>query len=303
MLGVGIAIGFLSGLLAADEPTGAAVIRAPYAGSEIVITTTPRLAGAIHSLTWNGREFIDSADHGRQLQSASNFDCGEQFIPEVFNPTEAGSVHDGAGPTSTSRLWSLRAQGSRLETLTQMAFWLRPDGKSMGHPARNTTALSNHWLKKTVTIGIEGHPNVIDYDVTFIVPEGERHTYGQFEAVTGYMPVEFSTFLRFDRLMRTLHPLSFGPGEQADPVVLATEDGQHAMGIWSPDQPTPGFQQVGYGRFAFPAQKVMKWNCVFRVRNPTGIAAGPYRFRNRVIVGTRESVEQTLRAFITKPKN
>lgn len=27
-------------------------------GSEIVITTTSRLAGAIHSLTWNGKEFI-----------------------------------------------------------------------------------------------------------------------------------------------------------------------------------------------------------------------------------------------------
>ncbi len=302
MLRACLAIGLLSGSSTAAEPTGAAVIRAPYAGSEIVITTTPRLAGAVHSLTWAGREFINSADHGRQLQSASNFDCGEQFIPEVFNPTEAGSVHDGVGPTSTSRLWSLRADGNRLETLTQMAFWLRPDGRSQGHPARNTTAVSNHWLKKTVTIGVDGRPNVIAYDVTFIVPEGERHHYGQFEAVTGYMPPEFSVFLRFDRQQRRLQSLSIGPGEQADPVVLATEDGQHAMGIWSPDQPSPGFQQAGYGRFAFPAQKVMKWNCVFRIRNPDGITAGPYRFRNRVIVGTRATVERTLDELVPVPR-
>ena len=55
----------------AKDEFGHAVIRAPAHGSEIVITTTPRLAGAIHSLTWNGKEFIDSFDHGRQMQSAA----------------------------------------------------------------------------------------------------------------------------------------------------------------------------------------------------------------------------------------
>src|SRR5437879_419530 len=77
---------------AADKElaSGEAVIRGKAGASEIVITTTARLAGAIHSLTWNGREFIDSTDHGRQLQSAASFDCAGDFIPETFNPTEAG---------------------------------------------------------------------------------------------------------------------------------------------------------------------------------------------------------------------
>ena len=77
--------------------SGDAQIRAKAGPSEIVITTTSRLAGAIHSLTWNGREFIDSADHGRQLQSASNFDAGSRITGETYNPTEAGSRFDGAG--------------------------------------------------------------------------------------------------------------------------------------------------------------------------------------------------------------
>jgi hypothetical protein len=54
-----------------------------------VITTTSRLAGAIHSLQWNGKEFIDSADHGRQLQSACSFDNARHANAETFNPTEA----------------------------------------------------------------------------------------------------------------------------------------------------------------------------------------------------------------------
>ena len=39
--------------------------------SKIVITTTSRLAGAIHSLTWSGHEFINTTNHGR------NYNCLE----------------------------------------------------------------------------------------------------------------------------------------------------------------------------------------------------------------------------------
>ena len=56
----------------AELPDGNATIRAQAGASEIVITTSARLAGTIDSLTWKGREFINSADHGRQLQWASN---------------------------------------------------------------------------------------------------------------------------------------------------------------------------------------------------------------------------------------
>lgn len=38
------------------------VIRAPAVESEIVITTTDRLAGAINSLTRDGHKFIDNHD-------------------------------------------------------------------------------------------------------------------------------------------------------------------------------------------------------------------------------------------------
>src|SRR5689334_20638859 len=102
----------------ADEPrkapSGEAVIRGKFGSSEIVITTTDRLAGAIHSLTWNGKEFIDSHDHGRQLQSACSFDCasGKDFWAECFNPTEAGARADGTGTKSSSKLLRLTSVGA-----------------------------------------------------------------------------------------------------------------------------------------------------------------------------------------------
>jgi hypothetical protein len=272
------------------HPTGDAVIRASYAGSEIVITTTSRLAGAIDSLTWAGQEFIDSHDHGRQLQSASNFDAGSQMIGETFNPTEAGSRFDGAGPASTSRLLHLIAEGNMLQTTSQMAFWLRPGEKSAGNPAKNTSELSNHLLTKRVTIGYRDMPNVLQYDVTFGLPVDESHRYAQFEAVTGYMPQEFSRFYTFNPEQGKAEPLSDGPGEQSRPVILSTQSGLHAMGIYSPQQPSPGFPQAGYGRWRFVHRKVVKWNCVFRVRNSDGVEPGNYSFRCLVIVGRLDAV-------------
>jgi hypothetical protein len=280
----------------ADRPivSGEATIRRPAGASEIVIRTTDRLAGAIHSLTWNDREFIDSFDHGRQLQSASNFDAGTPITAETFNPTEAGSRNDGAGPSSTSRLLHLVAKTNELLTTNQMAFWLSPGEESSGNPAKNTVMLSNHLVTKRVRIGCDDLPHVIQYDVTFSVPIGEHHTHGVFEAVTGYLPAGFSRFLKLNTATGELEPLDDGPGEQSMPVVLSTPEGTHAMGVYSPDQPSKGFEAVGYGRFRFAHEKVVKWNCVFRQSNPDGLAAGEYEFRNFVIVGDLPTVKQSM---------
>jgi hypothetical protein len=78
----------LTTLLAAGTDANA-TIRAAAGQSEIVIKTTARTAGAIDSFTWNEREFIKTFDHGRQLQSASNLDCG--------TPITAETLSDGPG--------------------------------------------------------------------------------------------------------------------------------------------------------------------------------------------------------------
>jgi len=285
-----------------QQPNGNAVVRRQAGPSDIVITTTDRLAGAIHSLTWNGKEFIDSFDHGRQLQSAASFDCAKpgEFWAECYNPTEAGSQADGAGEKSSSKLLRLRAEGAELETTTQMAFWLAPGEDSSGRPALNDEVLSRHLAKKRVRIGYKDLPHVIDYQVIFIVPPGERHTCAQFEALTGYMPPEFNHFWKYDVHGGKLHELDDGPGEQSWPVVFSTPSGSHAMGVFSPDQPSTGYEEAGYGRFRFASEQVVKWNCVFRVRDAKGIAAREYRFRVFVAVGTLDDVRQSLDALAKK---
>ncbi|HEX4130502.1 MAG TPA: hypothetical protein VHZ24_10685 [Pirellulales bacterium] len=269
---------------------GNTVIRAPAGKSEIVMTTTERLAGAIHSLTWNGKEFIDSADHGRQLQSAVNANWGRELRNETYNPTEAGSRLDGAGPRSSSRLRAISAHGGELRSTIQMAFWLAPGEKSGDFAAYNDRVLSEHFVTKRVHLGHNELSQAIEYDVTFTLPAGEHHTHVVFESLTGYMPYEFSKFWKYDAASQQLLPLDDGPGEQPAPVVLSTDDGSYAMGIYSPDQPAPGFALVGYGRFRFTSDRVTKWNCVFRVTNPQGVPPDYYSFRHIVKVGTLDDV-------------
>jgi len=290
----------------ANEPptavNGNSSIQGLAGSSEIVITTTDRLAGAIHSLTWGGKEFIDSHDHGRQLQSASSFDQAVpgEFWAECYNPTEAGSRLDGAGDRSTSRLLSLHAADSELRTTSQMAFWLAPGEQSSGRPALNDKVLSDHLVSKRVRIGYKKLDQVIEYEVTFQIPKGERHTLAQFEAVTGYMPIEFGTFWKFVPSSGELEELDDGPGEQGFPVLLANKAGTHAMGVFSPDQPSLGYESAGYGRFRFHEERVVKWNCVFRSRNPLGVTTGEHRFRTFVAVGSLEQVRQSLSALVAE---
>jgi hypothetical protein len=271
------------------QVSGDAVIRAQAGKSELVIKTTKRLAGAIDSLTWDGKEFINSVDHGRQLQSASNLDAGSPISDETYNPTEAGSRADHVGPASSSVLLSLKADGNVLETRSRMAFWLKPGEKSGPNLAKNTTIVSDHILAKRVAIGFRDLPQVLDYTVTFTLPAGEKHTQATFEALTGYMPIEFSRFMVYDPAAKTAKPIDPVAGEQPLPLIFATESGSYAMGIYSPEP------KASYGRFRFAGHRVVKWNCVFRVKNADGIPPGDFPYRNYVAVGTLDDVVTSLK--------
>lgn len=286
-------------LAGAPVVSGDAVIRAPAGSSEIVIKTTSRMAGAIESLQWGGKEFLDNADHGRELQTAWNGNAGvEPIADETFNPTEAGSLDDGGGATSSSRLLAIQARGNQLETFSQPAFWLNPSETSGGKPARNKTILSDDRLRKRVVIGCTNLPHAIDCQLTVSLAPGDRNTRCVIEALTGYMPPEFDQFQVFDPKTGKLAPIDDGPGEQALPLVFSTADGTHAMGVFSRglEAPRAGSGPT-YGRWNLKKDfRVVKWNCVFRLQNPDALS-GDFRCHVFVAVGSLENVRTTLAAL------
>ena len=280
-------------LFAATEYT----VRQTVFNSPLVLHASPRTAGAIDSLKFRGKEFVNAFDHGREWQSAVSYDG----FGECLNPTEAGSLKDGAWPDSSSQLLDARVQDASLSTTVRMAYWLAPEEpykancgeKKDIHVAQNTGVVSDDTLLKRVTVGYRDIPNVIDYLVTLNV--GEPHQSVVVEAVTGYMPPEFSQFLTFDPATAEVAPLSAGPGEQPLPVIASTKDRQFAVGVYSPDP------QATYGRFMFlqnPGTKgwnTAKWNCVFR----TGpVSAGPITYHCFLAIGTVEEVKTALTKLI-----
>jgi hypothetical protein len=280
-------------LAPADE-----IIRAPAGASEIVIKATTRMAGAIESLQWYGKEFIDNADHGRELQTCWNGNAGvEPIADETFNPTEAGSLDDGSGAASSSRLLQIQAHGNQLETLSQPAYWLNPRETSGGKPARNQTILSNDRLRKRIVIGYRNLPHAIDCHLTVTLAPEDRNTRCVIEALTGYMPFEFSQFQVFDAKTGQLAPIDDTPGEQPLPLVFSTADGKYAMGVFSPEpEVTRNSRGPTYGRWRMKEFRVVKWNCVFRLQNPDGLS-GDFNCHVFVAVGSREDVRTTLVAL------
>lgn len=288
-----------------SPPLGNAQLSIEVEGDPMTITTTSRLSGAVHSIRWRDAEFIDSHDHGRQLQSAFSFDGGleGEFWAERFNPTEAGSRRDGTGNTSSSRLLALESSPLELRTSTQLAFWLAPAEKSFGRNAINQTVLSDYILHKRIRLGAYFDPSIIEIDLTLQGPEKSPHRYAQYEVLTGYMPPTFRKFWGINNKTKDLVPLSDGPGEQAHPVVFSTEDHQFAMGAIAIGQPNWITEPVGYGRFRFDEEKVVKWNVVMRYRKSPSIDQPKASFRVLVVLGRLEQVKSTiLRLLDGSPK-
>ena len=265
-------------------PIPAWVVRSDYDGSPVHLWTNTRVAGAIDGLTWRGVQFIDSYDHGRQLQSAMQMDGNG----ECYNPTQAGSRRDGKGDGSSSRLLEARAEGNRLFTRTQMAFWLAPGERSahcgrQAGTAKNTAPTSDVVIESTATLA----GNVIRHDVAYLLPRAYESAV--FEALTAYTPIRFSTVHGVNLATGDLESIGAGPGEQAKPVILSTADGAYALGVYSP--PAPGLR--GFGRWLFPDVwgPTAKWNCVFRARK---VAAGRHAFTCYSVFGSLEQVRATI---------
>ncbi|TXH68385.1 MAG: hypothetical protein E6Q88_09985 [Lysobacteraceae bacterium] len=256
----------------------------------ISVSTSPRVAGAVDSVFWGGREFINSYDHGRQLQPA----LSKNGHGECFNPTLAGNRADGVRTTTTSVLEGAWASGSAMATQTLPAFWLEPFTTDWCGPVINTTRLSNYRINTHLQVGLSGMRHAIRFQTQVYVPEAVNSLV--IEAPTGYLAGDFTAFYTYDVVTQALTPLSASlpAGEQGKPLVLSTPSGSHAMGVWSPG--LPHIPNIGYGQFRFPggteSQATMKWNAVYR----TGaVAAGTYlHYTSYVAVGSRENVRVTL---------
>jgi hypothetical protein len=267
---------------------GDIAIERPALGSIIHLQTSARFGGSVSSIVFRGKQYVDTRDHGRELQSASSFDG----LGECYNPTEAGSFADADKQTTSSNLLDTKAGANWLATKTDMAFWLPPAfdyKKQCGmNPAVthavNKTIRGGHILEKRIELGDAGEPNVVSDHLTYVVPEA--HSSATFEAATIYTPVEFSRRLVLNFSTGSVEATTV-TGEQDYPVILATPDGNHAVGIFSSALPQAG---LGYGTFGF--SDTNKINCVFRENNI--LAGQSFHYICNFVFGTLSEVKASI---------
>ena len=279
-----------------------------YIGNELMLVkASRRTAGAIDSLIYRGKEFINAYDHGRQISIAFR---NNTFVQgECDNPTEPGSANDGLSSTSTTQILNLNANMlGTLFTKVVPAFWTAPnqttpDGCQNGPRNDGRYVANDQLLQKNVQLGYKGDPQVMVYDITVFNQRANVPSF-QIEAPTGYMTHEFTSFYKLHAdgnlgyiNMHLWNAVPYGNytfygGEQVEPGIISTPDGQFAMGAYSPSHygvyPT-------YALYEFPnnapAISTNKWSIVFRLGQ---INPGDYHFRSYIVMGNLNEVRERL---------
>jgi alpha-tubulin suppressor-like RCC1 family protein len=222
------------------QVNGNATITGNAFGQPLTLSTSSQFGGAVSSIKWGDKEFINNWDHGRQL--SPNYQFFNRYI--CYNPYETGSLEDGNSPTTTSKLLSLTASANTLESETQMAWYYRnfvsnpTVNDACGDPSQwfpvtpYQTPLSNYRVHKKVTIGFVGFPNVIEYLTDVFIPEVVQKGINNPTAVLNY---EFSTVGSWDVVSKTYRKLRASSGEDDCIKIASTTNGSHAMGWYSPE--------------------------------------------------------------------
>jgi hypothetical protein len=285
-------------------------------GGGITIDTNAVAGGSIWSWTWNGKQFVNTSDFGREIQS--DFVWGSN--PE--NPTEAGDGCYGAtpGPGHGSPLISTYISGAVLMT---RAVPLEFTPTNWGTDCTQALVYKDTILGKTLVLNYDNLGPVVEYDSYLSLSQALDFTPNS-EFPTGYLTPDFNQFYTYDAGNDTLsqvHPsvngapntcsgrLDWQPASGYGGVIISTASSAYAMGVYTPTATivlipgTPptylsGFtttlQLWDYTGCGADAGPTSKWSAVVTGHN---IPAGPVKFRAWVISGTLTQVRSLMRSL------
>lgn len=270
-------------------------------GKPLEITITKRLSGAIHSLKWNNKEFVNSYDHGRQIQYAWQVNS----FGECLNPTEAGSKSDSVGESSTSRLITACVSNEKIVTKNNPAYWTAPgEGAICANGATtglNTTLAAEDEFSKEVTIGYEGIENILHFKGNINLKK-KAGTLAVAAPVL-YLTHEFNTFYTYNPTTGTMVPLDWSNGtqyasdifayEQHEPLVVATSDGAYALGIYG--------KNAHYTALKSPNSDVAKATNSVQVSIYQGASSVKnYTYESFIALGTMQDVQTAISFLFEK---
>lgn len=245
------------------------VLTGTHNGQPVKVSANSRFGAAIYSVTLGGFQFIDSSDHGREVQTAWQLD-GQG---EGQNPTEAGSAADGNGYTSSTRIIGAAVVNNAIVTAVNPAYWLLYGGQKT----------SPHVIEKTVTLGYSGRTNVIRHQIKMTL--NEPHASMAVEGLTAYLNPVMTRFFTFDPVSKTkteIFPDGTNLIQSNTPVMVANADLSKAYALLHKN-PAHVYWIGKYGTWP----KIdASW---FAVSNPSG----SYSWETFSIFGTVDEVMQS----------
>jgi hypothetical protein len=272
----------------------------------MVVSISARDAGAVCSLVYDGQEFVNDHDHGRQLQVAWFYND----LGEAYNPTEAGADKDGVGPRSTSQLVSVQADGHILQTVNHPAHW-RHTSLPEEH-RKNTALVSKDTLTKKLTLGFNGDPHVLVFDTTVAIspeltgppmnsmrieaptlyshPHLGRHQL--FDLASGELKEVPSRALNFDQMNEVIRHVT---RHDVAPI-LSSRDGRHAVAFFTPQRGNFWAYCTHDVPSKDPTNACGKMTAFFK----HAVAAGQsHSYRTFIVVGDLATVQASLRKLAT----
>ncbi|MCH8620607.1 hypothetical protein [Undibacterium sp. TS12] len=252
----------------------------------VYVSMSGKFAGAIDSIYWGGKEFINSHDHGRQVQYAWQYASDLQNVSnpaawnynwsiyrgECDNPTEAGDATDGVGYFSKSYLSSYSFNGNTFSTSSIPAYWSTDNASySAQCGAKYTSGLSNDTLNKNVSIFSNYPANLIKV-VASILPENipRKNVPSRYEVPALYLNPEFTKFFYYknsgvQQIPAVRDPLcsspignaqwAFGEGCEAlseyDGPIIATDSANHYIGAIVVKNSPNQYKAITYAFYQF----------------------------------------------------
>jgi hypothetical protein len=243
--------------------------------------------GVVSELVWNGMQFIDTYDYGREVQTALFFDelgCN--------NPTEGGDKYSTPeyddGTLHGSPLISYSINCTTLETSVYPLQWDPGQwGGGPHYPVRWTGM-----IRKTVTLDFNGWSDVIQWVTNVYSPSNYGFLKAEIPAV--YLNSEFTQFYTYDATTATranvnahcqpcyyMEPASFPAGG----VIIATDDNQYALGAYRNNPGNNCFSLCNLISSSSTAKL-----SVNEIQRQNGLSAGVHYWVTYLIVGTLDTV-------------
>lgn len=288
-------------------------------GAKLKACSNLNAGGAIWSWTWSGKQFINTLDYGRLIQSS---------LGQLFGalPTEGGDMVGGSGDYRNWHGSPLHSHTTSPGGTTQSTRGIPLEWKlrcfNKGHydascaGSSNIPVIYHNWrLGKNLSFDLSSInlgsqfnylvPQIARYETVFYTPHGIKKA--SIEIPTGYLNPEFNRFFTIDASVSDLnvalteitkaHTAAKAPSnhyqfdvKDAGGVVIATSDLKYAMGVYAYQKSLKTKGSIYFTLFNF-LPSTTKWAAAYSGELPRGEQV----FTSYIITGALSNVRVAMR--------